>query len=349
MTGITSNSRVAQKLIAIGLILSLCFLVACGKSSTVAGSAVGGIENDTGNGGGTDGGSNPGEVISGPKACYTGDKNVPACATLKTINASKEGYKNPYSDPSFMSTAIKDQYRMPIQAIDLKRVSPSLKISPNFMMSELMSLDKGNIGIFSPAVLKIIQQLRDKIGSALKINSAYRSPAWNQGIDGSAQWSRHQYGDGVDIKSSGATLDQLVKRCRELGATYIDKYVAHVHCDWRNKALDPVFFGAVAKTKEADVNAEEHHHHLLNELTEKSQIKVSGAVKLGNIVRLHSTVTYQEDEEELYKKWTITAPNGDVSVIEESEVSLSLQQSGTYQIVHEIGANIVLTQNLYVN
>src|SRR5690606_5462911 len=156
----------------------------------------------------------------------------------------------------------------------------------NFKLGEFMSLQKGHFGIFSSTVVKKIQDLRDMVGAALRVNSAFRSPEYNSGINGSAKWSRHQYGDAVDIGSSNATLDQLVSYCRQLGATYIDKYVAHVHCDWRNTPLEPEFYGHVDGLQQ--MSHEESHRNILKDLKETSEIFVSGELKSGSIILLSS-------------------------------------------------------------
>jgi hypothetical protein len=342
------NSKLNQKLLVLGLIISLCFLAACGQSSSGGNGSVGGQGGAAGGGAtGGEAGSDDGNIHS--TACYVGANNDnKACVALKTIQPSKEGYKNPYTDPSFMASAKKEQYRMPVQGVNLVTATPNLKIAPNFKLSELMSLSKGNFGIFSPAVLKIIQKLRDQAHGALKINSGFRSPTWNAGVDGSATWSRHQYGDAVDIASPSASLDQLVALCKSLGATYVDKYVVHVHCDWRNMALEPSFFGAVKAQNTLSTDSEEEKINTLSELTNSSQIKISGNIKAGNIVRLSSTVTYKEDTEELFKKWVIFKPNGDQMTVEQAEVSLPLQK-GVYQVVHYIGENITLNKSFIVN
>jgi uncharacterized protein YcbK (DUF882 family) len=327
------ESKFNQKLFVLGLIISLCFLAACGKSSS---------ENPINKVVDGEGSTN----IPGPSTCYAGANNDnSACVALKTINAAKEGYKNPYTDPSFMANGNKNQYRMPVQAVNLKISSLNLKLAPNFKLVELMSVEKASYGIFSPAVLKIIQKLRDAAHGALKINSGYRPPAWNEGVPGSAKWSRHQYGDAVDIASPSASLDQLVKLCKSLGATYVDKYVVHVHCDWRNHDLEPAFYGAsnVIRT----LSEGEEKMNILADLTDTSEIQVIGTIKAGNIVRLISTVTYKEDDDELYKRWVITKPNGDQIDVEQAEVSLPLEK-GTYQVEHYIGADIKLNKTIVV-
>jgi len=152
----------------------------------------------------------------------------------------------------------------------------------------------------------------------------------------------------VDIASTTVSLDELVKICKSLGAGYVDKYVVHVHCDWRNHAVEPNFFGALAKTESQDLTSEEVQMDTIKTLIDSSQIQISGALKAGNIILLKSTVSYKDDIEELYKKWVIFAPNGDQVSLEGSEVSLPIQK-GTYQVIHYIGENIQLNKSFFVN
>lgn len=323
------DSRFARKLLTIGSILGVCFIVACGNVKTSASNA----ENSEG-------------TINGPSTCYMGESKS-LCTELKMINAGNEGYKNPYTDSSFMANGNKDQYRMPILAVNMKKTSEDFKIAPNFKLGEFMNLIKADFGIFSPAVVEILQKMRNKITGSLTINSGFRPPKWNESVDGSAAWSRHQYGDGVDIVSNKVSLNDLVKMCRSFGATFIDKYTAHVHCDWRNLDLNPEFFGAVKKVSQKSI--EEEKFFIQQDLENSSQIKITGELKTGNIVLLKSTVGYNEDNEELYKKWVIIAPNGEQTTLEQPEVSLSLRMKGTYQIIHDIGINIQLKKTFFVN
>jgi hypothetical protein len=322
------SSRVSRKFLVVSLVVSVCFIVACGKTQTSA----------------SDAESNEG-IIKGPSACYMGDSQN-LCTELKVIDAAKEGYKNPYTDPSFMQNGNKNQYRMPILAVNMEKTSEDFKIAPNFKLGEFMSLHKASFGIFSPAVVVILQKMRDMISGSIAINSGFRPPKWNANVDGSAKWSRHQYGDGVDIVSNKASLDDLITICRSLGATYIDKYPAHVHCDWRNLELNPEFFGASKKM--ISKNVEEEKFFIQQDLEDSSQIQVSGELETGNIVLLTSTIKYNEDTEDLYKKWIIIAPNGDQTILEQPEVSLSLRMKGTYQIIHDIGIHVHLRKTLFV-
>lgn len=343
------NSKLNQKILALGLTLSLCILAAC-ASPVDEGEPKTSCEGARCSPPVTDGDEGSQEFPLDPlkpKICYQGaNKDNKACVNLKSIAATTEGYKNPYTSSSFPSGFSKDQYRMPIQGVILASSSPNLKIAKNFKLSEFMSIQKGDYGIFSTIALSLMQKIRDQVQGSLKVHSGFRSPKWNSGIDGSAEWSRHQYGDGIDFSSSTATLDQLIQICVSLGADFKRKYVSHVHCDWRNEPLDSSFYGTVG----GRVNIMSHQEVELNTirtLKETSQIVVSGTLRAGNIILLKSTEAYQEDPENPYKRWIIKKPNGDVLDVEEQEVSLYLVK-GVYHVVHDIGGNIELRKTLVV-
>jgi uncharacterized protein YcbK (DUF882 family) len=64
---------------------------------------------------------------------------------------------------------------------------------------------------------------------------------YNEGVDG-ATWSRHIYGDAVDMYSDTLSLAELAEACNDLGAGFTKLYTTHVHCDWRDHELDRAFF-----------------------------------------------------------------------------------------------------------
>lgn len=92
----------------------------------------------------------------------------------------------------------------------------------------------GDYIAIDPFMVAQLQNVYTDLGG-LQVNSGYRSPAYNAGVDG-ATHSRHQYGDAVDIAVTGSNTEARIEaRCRANGATNIYTYAsgAHVHCDWR--------------------------------------------------------------------------------------------------------------------
>jgi hypothetical protein len=90
------------------------------------------------------------------------------------------------------------------------------------------------------AVTKVADEARHRIGRPLRINSAYRSPAYNRALPGSASNSIHMKGGALDLSGSPATLHKILTQMRKEGAFKggIGKYRTFVHVDVRGKNAD---------------------------------------------------------------------------------------------------------------
>lgn len=140
-------------------------------------------------------------------------------------------------------------YRKPVAYLDLDAVDLSTKIAPNFTLGEFASRAKGRYAVVQPHAIERMQALRGQLGS-IKINSGYRSPSYNGSVGG-ANSSRHMFGDGFDFVATNSTLTKAENACGANGG-FLVEYNSHVHCDWRNTDVDPLFYGAVAV-------ADDHH------------------------------------------------------------------------------------------
>ena len=73
-------------------------------------------------------------------------------------------------------------------------------------------------------------------GRPIKVNSWYRPSGVNARVGGST-WSRHQYGDGVDIRSDYISSYQLYKLLNKLHLDGgLGRYTSFVHIDFRGEA-----------------------------------------------------------------------------------------------------------------
>lgn len=76
-----------------------------------------------------------------------------------------------------------------------------------------------------------------QFGAPAHINSGYRSPQINYGIDPTARGSRHIHGDAVDWASTSTTWDNLAAAAKNSTAACIEPrsatFPGHVHADWR--------------------------------------------------------------------------------------------------------------------
>ncbi len=145
-----------------------------------------------------------------------------------------------YSYPSPLSGSA--QYSRPVRYLDLDAIHPDTRLSPNFALDELAQEWKGRYAVVQVHAIERLQAVREDVGG-LVVNSGYRSPGYNGGVGG-ATYSRHMYGDGFDLDPSSVSLGTLADACYEQGASFVQLYSTHVHCDWRDDPLDPAFYGA---------------------------------------------------------------------------------------------------------
>lgn len=194
--------------------------------------------------GGGDGRDDPpvyGDPIeTGDEVCYLGEDR--AGTTCLPVVAWDPDWGSDYAYPS----PLDDRYARPIAFLDLEGAAddPDLPVAPNFVLGELVSASKGRFALLQPHLVASLQDLRDAVGGPVLVTSGYRSPGYNAGIDGSATYSRHMYGDAADLYAADLSIDALADLCEDLGAGYVGTYVGHVHCDWRDAPLEPALFGS---------------------------------------------------------------------------------------------------------
>jgi hypothetical protein len=89
------------------------------------------------------------------------------------------------------------------------------------------------------AVTKVADEARHRLGKPLRINSAYRSPAYNRAISGASK-SIHVLGGALDLSGSPATLHRILQEMRAEGLFRggIGKYRTFCHVDVRGKNAD---------------------------------------------------------------------------------------------------------------
>jgi hypothetical protein len=89
------------------------------------------------------------------------------------------------------------------------------------------------------AVTKVADEARHRLGKPLKINSAYRSPAYNRAISGSSG-SIHMRGGALDLSGSPVTLRRILREMRDEGLFKggIGRYPTFTHVDVRGRNTD---------------------------------------------------------------------------------------------------------------
>jgi hypothetical protein len=168
-------------------------------------------------------------------ACYPGaDRGFSACLDLVTDPVPPEDYVYP---PPLDGSP---QYEAPTAFLDLAASDPFLAIAPSFLLAEVADAGDGGSAVVQVHAIASLQAVRDRVG-ALIVSSGYRSPAHNAAVGG-ATWSRHIYGDAFDLMPLYVTLDELAEACWDEGASFVETYASHVHCDWRDEEMDEEFF-----------------------------------------------------------------------------------------------------------
>lgn len=269
--------------------------------------------------------SNPGtagkSAVCFMKAC------APVVAKTQIVDPRGE-FK--YPDPSrFSNASQRNFYRQPIAFLDLTTINPSTLLSPSFTIGDFASASKGRYAIIAPEMIKRIQNMRDRLGAGLRVSSGYRSPAYNRKIDKSATWSRHTYGDGVDLV--GKPMRSIRDACTANNSTFFLLYNdGHVHCDWRAVPLDPAFYpptkvktpseqlvqNAIALSKSTEI--------LFNESADGIRL----SVKMPDI----------ELEGEPTHEWVILSPSGQETVYDSATALIgSGSEKGTYYVKVVVG------------
>ena len=119
-----------------------------------------------------------------------------------------------------------------IEADNSAAVDMSIWPAPNFSPAELTCRCCGRVKVETAALI-MLQAVRESMGRALRINSAYRCPIHNANVGG-APLSQHKEGKAFDISVSGWTEDEraeLVAAAYHAGFTGFGGYTSFLHVD----------------------------------------------------------------------------------------------------------------------
>lgn len=111
------------------------------------------------------------------------------------------------------------------------------KLSNNFRVREFACCDGSDPVFIDPALVEILQKVRDHFGKAVYINSGYRTVSYNKKLDGSATKSQHLYGMAADISIKGIAPAEVHKFVCTLlpNSGGIGLYPSFVHIDTRTE------------------------------------------------------------------------------------------------------------------
>ncbi|MCB0422306.1 MAG: DUF882 domain-containing protein [Bdellovibrionales bacterium] len=258
--------------------------------------------------------------------CYANNGAGAFCVKLKEPPSSY-GYLLPTIENNFPSQRDAGPYYPPLNLMIKNSVPSDQYISKNFQWKEFFTADHEDLGMVQPILLESLQEMRSHIDRAILINSSYRSPAYNSTISGSAQWSRHMYGDAVDIKAPGVALEDLAKICEQFGASYTQLYVAHVHCDWRNSPKEPPLFPVFkSDQKSGDLPV----------FVPKISLQKSGKFLIASL----ENEPFKEDSGELVYKWSVKKMNSQQKAKSYNTSSIKWKpQAGIYLVEVTVGGS----------
>ena len=100
---------------------------------------------------------------------------------------------------------------------------------PHFKPSEIASPDDDSLLIDEDALDKL-EEVRQRLGKPMHINSAYRSAAHNKAVGGEPG-SQHLKGKAFDVALRGITRTELLKAAKAAGFTGFGQYDSFMHID----------------------------------------------------------------------------------------------------------------------
>lgn len=128
-------------------------------------------------------------------------------------------------------------YKRPTWFITVNDTVRNSYASPNFKIGEFIKQWGLTSAVVDPKMVQHVQATRNRYGAVIKINSGYRTPAYNRTLAGSSTTSRHMYGDAVDFGAATFDTYSYIKSVVTPSApSYIKPFSnRHLHSDWRNE------------------------------------------------------------------------------------------------------------------
>ena len=120
-----------------------------------------------------------------------------------------------------------------------KAASGGKQLSAHFRVEEFACRDGSDAILVAPRLVMVLESIRTHFGSAVVINSGYRTPQYNAKESGAAH-SQHCYGTAADIVVRGKTPAQVAAYARQLMPDWggVGKYASFTHIDVRETKAD---------------------------------------------------------------------------------------------------------------
>ena len=113
------------------------------------------------------------------------------------------------------------------------------KLSTHFKVKEFACKDGSDAVLVAPRLVMVLQSIRSHFGTAVTINSGYRTPQYNTKVGGVAH-SQHCYGTAADISVKGQTPAAVAAYARTLMPDWggVGIYGSFTHIDVRETRSD---------------------------------------------------------------------------------------------------------------
>lgn len=122
-----------------------------------------------------------------------------------------------------------------------KAASGGKQLSAHFKVREFACGDGSDAVLVAPRLVMVLETIRAHFGSAVTINSGYRTPQYNAKVNGAAH-SQHCYGTAADISVSGQKPETVAAFARSImpdwGGVGIYAKKGFTHIDVRKKRSD---------------------------------------------------------------------------------------------------------------
>lgn len=105
-------------------------------------------------------------------------------------------------------------------------------ITKNFQVKEFKCNDGSDTILIDHKLAALLQNIRDRFGSTVVINSAYRTKSHNAAEGGNSR-SLHLTGQAADIKVNGVSPLTVARYAESIGVKGIGRYSTFVHVDTR--------------------------------------------------------------------------------------------------------------------
>lgn len=115
------------------------------------------------------------------------------------------------------------------------------RLSAHFKVKEFACNDGADAVLVAPRLVMVLETIRAHFGTAVTIHSGYRTPQYNEKVDGVA-YSQHCYGMAADISVKGQTPATVAAYARQLmpdwGGVGIYSKKGFTHIDVREAKAD---------------------------------------------------------------------------------------------------------------